>query len=76
MKTKLPRVIASEVIRALERSGFFFARQSGSHIIYKNDKGKRVTIPYHAGKVLHPKLLQNILRDADLTIENFKELLK
>jgi len=73
---KLPRVTADEVIRALERAGFFLTRQSGSHKIYKNVEGKRVTIPYHAGKTLHPRVLQSILRDADLTVERFKELLK
>jgi len=29
-----------------------------------------------AGKILHPKVLKSILRDADLTIEAFKELIK
>ena len=76
MTAKLPRVTASEIISVLEHLGFFLARQSGSHKIFKNDQGRRVTIPYHAGKILHPKLLQNILRDAELTVENFKELLK
>jgi predicted RNA binding protein YcfA (HicA-like mRNA interferase family) len=76
MMERLPRVTASEVIRALERARFFLARQSGSHKIYKNKEGKRVTVPYHAGRTLHPKVLQSILRDADLTVEKFKELLK
>lgn len=73
---RLPRVTAAEVIRALERVGFLFARQSGSHKIYKNKKGNRVTVPYHAGRIIHPKVLRSILRDADLTVERFKELLK
>ncbi len=36
MSGKLPRVTAADVIRVLEKSGFLFARQSGSHKIYKN----------------------------------------
>jgi predicted RNA binding protein YcfA (HicA-like mRNA interferase family) len=76
MTAKYPRVKASEIISALEQIEFFLARQSGSHKIFKNDQGRRVTIPYHSGKILHPKLLQSILRDADLTIERFKELVK
>jgi len=75
MSGKLPRVTAEEVIKVLERVGFSLARQSGSHRIYKNREGKRVTVPYHAGKVLHPKVLKSILRDADLTVDEFKELL-
>jgi predicted RNA binding protein YcfA (HicA-like mRNA interferase family) len=73
---RLPRVTAAQAIRALERAGFFFARQSGSHKIYKNREGKRTTVPYHAGKILHPKVLSSILRDADLSVEKFQELMK
>ena len=76
MREKLPRVPASKVIKVLERVGFVLARQSGSHKIYKNREGKRVTVPYHSGKILHPKVLRSILRDADLTVERFKELMR
>jgi predicted RNA binding protein YcfA (HicA-like mRNA interferase family) len=29
----------------------------------------RITLPAHAGKTLHPKILKRILADADLTID-------
>jgi predicted RNA binding protein YcfA (HicA-like mRNA interferase family) len=74
MSQRLPRVTAAEVIKVIEQVGFSLARQSGSHKIYKDQEGRRVTIPYHAGKILHPKVLKSILRDADLTIEQFEEL--
>ena len=76
MTDRLPRVSAAEAARVLEKAGFFLARQSGSHRIYKNAEGRRVTVPYHSGKELHPKILKNILRDADLTAEEFLELMK
>lgn len=76
MSERLPRVTASQVIKALEKKGFSVARQSGSHKIYKNAEGKRVTVSYHAGKILHPKVLRNILNDTDWTVEEFQELLK
>ncbi|HCC69383.1 MAG TPA: type II toxin-antitoxin system HicA family toxin [Nitrospiraceae bacterium] len=75
MREKLPRVTADNVIKALEQIGFSFSRQSGSHKIYKNKEGKRATVPYHSGKILHPKVLKSILNDADLTVEEFEELL-
>lgn len=75
-KLPIPRVTAVDIIKALERAGFYFSRQSGSHKIYKNNEGKRTTVPYHSGKILHPKTLKSILRDANLTVEEFKELLK
>ena len=59
----------------LEKVGFSLARQSGSHMIYKNAAGRRVTIPFHAGKILHPKLLKSILRDAEISVEKLESLL-
>lgn len=76
MSEKLPRVTAVEIIKILEKIGFFLSRQSGSHKIYKNREGRRVTVPFHSGKVLHPKTLKSILKDADLTDDKFKELLR
>ena len=62
--------------RVLEKIGFGLARQSGSHKIYKNAVGKRATVPFHAGKILHPKVLKSILADAELTVEEFTQLLE
>jgi predicted RNA binding protein YcfA (HicA-like mRNA interferase family) len=44
-------------------------------MIYKNAAGKRVTVPFHASKILHPKVLKSILRDADVCVEKLQELL-
>ncbi len=75
MSEKLPRVTATDIIRALEKAGFSLSRQSGSHKIYKNKSGRRVTVPYHSGDILHPKVLKSILKDADLRIEDLKHLI-
>jgi predicted RNA binding protein YcfA (HicA-like mRNA interferase family) len=72
---KLPRVTARQIVRALEKAGFSLVRQSGSHMIYKNGEGKRVTVPFHASKILHPKILKSILQDADLSIEDLEKLM-
>jgi len=40
------------------------------------EKLPRVTVPYHAGKILHPKVLRSILREADLSVGRFKELME
>ncbi len=76
MSEKLPRVTATEMIKIVEKLGFRFSRQSGSHKIYKNNEGKRVTIAYHSGKILHPKVVKSILVDAGLSVEEFKKMMK
>jgi len=72
---KLPRLTARQIISVLEKAGFSLARQSGSHMIYKNAAGRRVTVPFHASKTLHPKIVKSILRDADMSVESLQELL-
>jgi len=68
---RLPRVTADKIIKLLKKKGFFLVRQSGSHMIFRNEKGVRVTVPYHSGKILHPKVLKSIMKDAELTSEDF-----
>jgi len=55
MSPRLPRVTAAQAIRVLEKLNFRLVRRSGSHKIFKNASGKRVTVPYHSGKILHPQ---------------------
>ncbi|MBI2591673.1 MAG: type II toxin-antitoxin system HicA family toxin [Candidatus Brennerbacteria bacterium] len=71
----LPRLTAKEIIAALEKLGFILIRQSGSHKIYKNLNSRRVTVPFHGNKILHPKVLKSILRDAEIDIAALKDLL-
>ncbi len=73
--SKLPRINAKEIEGALEKMGFRLSRQSGSHKIYKSDSGKRVTVPFHGGAILHPKVLKSILKDAEIEIEQLEKLL-
>ena len=64
MKSVKPR----QMIKVLERSGFIFIRQKGSHRLYR--KGElRVTVPYH-NKDIKLGTLRNILKQSDLTEEN------
>ena len=76
MSDKIPRITAHKAIKVLEKMGFTLVRQSGSHKIYRSKDGKRITIPYHSGKILHPKIVKRILEDTDLTVERFMELMR
>jgi predicted RNA binding protein YcfA (HicA-like mRNA interferase family) len=44
-------------------------------MIYKNAEGKRATVPFHAARVLHPKILKSIMWDAGLSAEDLQRLL-
>ncbi len=75
MTFKLPVVSGSECIKALEKAGYIIVRQKGSHVRLKDKYEKRspTTIPIH--KELRPGLLKKVLNDAELTVEEFRQLL-
>jgi predicted RNA binding protein YcfA (HicA-like mRNA interferase family) len=67
---RTPRLTSREIIRILERRGFVLSRSSGSHHIYRDPEGHRVTVPVHSGKILHPKVLQSILNGEGIAPQN------
>ncbi len=59
MQDKYPRLSAKEAETLLLQKGFSLVRQKGSHRIYR--KGNiRMIIPFHSGKVLHPKIAKEV----------------
>ncbi len=70
MSTKLPVKNSKELIRILEKKGFTFSRQSGSHAIYANKNGVKVTVPIHGKKDLGKGLMKQIMKDAGLTSDD------
>jgi predicted RNA binding protein YcfA (HicA-like mRNA interferase family) len=57
---ELPKLTAKEAEKLLLQAGFELNRVKGSHYIYKRD-AERVVVPYHAGKILHPKIIKQVL---------------
>lgn len=73
---KLPRVTGREVVRALERAGFVFDRQRGSHVILiRPQTRQRASVPVHAGRIVKLGTLKGILEDAGLSQDEFSQLL-
>ncbi|MFM9903264.1 MAG: type II toxin-antitoxin system HicA family toxin [Pyrinomonadaceae bacterium] len=44
-------------------------------MIFKNSEGRRATVPFHVGKILHPKILKSILNEANLSMDELLDLL-
>ncbi len=76
MSPALPVVKARACLHALERAGFYIHHSTGSHarLFHRVKRDLRVTIPLH-NKDLPQPLLKSILRQADLTVEEFIALL-
>jgi predicted RNA binding protein YcfA (HicA-like mRNA interferase family) len=73
----LPVVKAREVIRALEKAGFYISRTRGSHHQMKKP-GHRylVSVPQHGPTTIKSGTLRAIINGAGLTKAQFVELLK
>ena len=56
--------------------GFKKVRQKGSHAFYRQKDGRTTTIPHHKGRVLARPLIKEILREIEVTIDNYNELLR
>jgi len=73
---KLPIIKPRELIRVLNRLGFFEHHRVGSHAQFKHLDGRRTTVPVHEGKDINKKTLKGIIDDLDLSVEKFIDILK
>jgi len=69
-------VTAEEVLRVLARDGWVVDRQAGSHrILTHPSKSGRPNVAYHVGQIIPQKTLRSILKEAGLTLDEFRTLL-
>jgi len=70
----LPRISGKECVKALGKAGFMFKRQEGSHVVLRrNEPFAQLVVPDH--KELDRGTLRAIIRQADLSVEEFTKLL-
>lgn len=67
--SQIPALKPQKVIKILERAGFIFIRQKGSHRIYLKDN-RAVTVPYH-NKDLRKGTLLAIIKQSGLPLKDF-----
>ncbi|NJL63019.1 MAG: type II toxin-antitoxin system HicA family toxin [Methylacidiphilales bacterium] len=73
--SKLPSLTGREIIVALNKAGFEVARIRGSHHFLIHNDGRRTVVPVHSGETIGVGLLSQILRDCQITREEFRDLL-
>lgn len=72
--SKLPLVSSAQMSKILRHLGFLFVRQKGSHAYFRHSDGRATVVPMHRGEDLGRGLIRAILRDIDLTPEEFVQL--
>ena len=72
--SNLPLLSAKELIKILEKLGFQFQRQKGSHMFFSHPDGRTTVVPNHPGEKIDRGLLNKIVkRDLQMTREEFLE---
>ena len=73
--SKLPHLTGKTVITALSKAGFAVIRIRGSHHFLRHQDGRSTVVPVHSGEEIGPGLLGKILRDCEMTRDEFISLL-
>jgi len=74
--TRIPIVDFKTMEKILLKIGFDPIRQKGSHVFYRHKDGRTTTVPNHHGKDIARPLIREILREIELTSEQFKKELE
>ena len=70
---KLPIVSGKDVIKALSKIGYYIRDQKGSHVHLRHPSRKPLTVLIHQD--IARETLRAIIKEADLTIKEFLNLL-
>ena len=69
--SNLPSLDGKKLIRALRTFGFDVIRIKGSHHFLKHLDGRATVVPVHAKETIGPGLFHKILKDCEITVEEF-----
>ncbi len=74
--SEVPSITGYEAIAAFEKAGYEVVRVKGSHHNMSR-KGHRfvLTVPVHKNRNIRKGTLRSLIRDAGMTIDQFRELL-
>ena len=74
---KLLQIKDRELIRVLKKLGFFEHPERGSsHLVFAHRDGRRTTVSRHPGKNIPRGTLRAIMRDIDVSPQEFIKILK
>jgi predicted RNA binding protein YcfA (HicA-like mRNA interferase family) len=74
--SKLKLIDARRMEKLLLRLGFEKVRQKGSHAFYRHSDGRTTTLPHHKGRLLARPLIREILREIEITLEDYNSYLE
>ncbi len=73
--SKLPLVDAKTFEKLLIYLGFKIQRQKGGHVFYRHPDGRYTPLPHHKGRDIGRSLIRSILRQIDISPEEYINLI-
>ena len=74
--SKLKIIDAKKMEKLLFLLGFEKIRQKGSHVFYRHKDGRVTTVPHHKGRVLARPLIREIIREIEITVDDYNKNLE
>lgn len=71
--SRLPIIRFRELERILFKLAFEVVRQKGSHVFFRHPDGRSTTVPNHQGRDIARPLLREILREIEITPDQFQK---
>ena len=71
---KLSPMRGKDLVVILEKLGFIKVHQKGSHARMEHPDGRRTSVPLHPGENVGVGLLKKILRDTNISRQEFEKL--
>jgi predicted RNA binding protein YcfA (HicA-like mRNA interferase family) len=73
--SRLPALTGPRLVKALQKAGFEVVRTRGSHHFLRHSDGRCTVVPVHRGETIGRGLLAQILKDCEITRDDFREML-
>jgi predicted RNA binding protein YcfA (HicA-like mRNA interferase family) len=74
--SRLRIIDARKMEKLLFKLGFERVRQKGSHVFYRHPDGRTTSVPHHRGRDLARPLIKEILREIEVSSDEFEEYLR
>ncbi len=73
--SKLELIDARRMEKMLLALGFVKVRRKGSHAFYRHPDGRTTTLPHHKGRLLARPLTREILREIEISVDQYNRFL-
>jgi predicted RNA binding protein YcfA (HicA-like mRNA interferase family) len=74
--SRIQLIDAATMEKLLFSLGFEKTRQKGSHVFYRHPDQRTTTVPHHKGRVLSRPLIREILKDLEITSDEYRSYLE